>query len=815
MTETQIDIGGKFDRGHYGVPQGNVPTGYWFEFASPEVPNPLDPDQHKWQPPETQVPSRSDIPEYEWGDFFSPGIDTTWKVFADNKSIWFDLYTLIDLLPGTYRFVIEINADLIDHYNEDGQKIFAPDPNSGLLSFICGKSNLPGSPFTTLKPFGKPQEREYLFSHNGGPARVGIDIKLSHPLDNNGIFTWNWRLYKLDDSPTPEPECRGLPRVQYQRRYNVYPVDASEERQQQIAKIATQSGESVGPSYDDAGLGDLDNKQAVLWDLPSSRHQEFIDWYDEHYPGTTVTFNGSFAELTGWERYLCWQADDPWKDRLFGNGWKTPMWKHGCVIAVLASIRHLFDLDVLSWPDANETLDLLPDPAFKPGTAEYIWASSEKYLGFRTWDVSASDIPVWLAAGNVALARVDPPGESKTHYILVVEKFGDSFLALDPWLNKVIVVKDHYPDGIDRWLKADILVYAPPPPTPSPPPAPTGKRNRFSFHVQSGQDGWDRDIIRLAEAQPAGSTLMVKFVQNFERATLMKSIVPSGNINSLLRKHVDDQHTFIGRQENGYNPHAPKPYDPYRAAEEYMYRFWPKDEVPNWLPDAWAVQSLNEVIGTGNEPLMRTAVQFDVAFSNIIAARAYKHSLPVKACLLNIAVGNPGHNEVPQLMPVFAAAHANGHLIGYNGYGPFNPTHGMGWIGDYEREARHHWMRSLLSWDPVARASGLKVEHVITEHGLIGAHPKEDPDNPGGYRPGAYTSAASGWRDVSCANGDFLVTKWALLTMNADYSGWDVAHNGRLAGTCYFTVDRAKRWGNFLFNKEQRAELVTALIEQF
>jgi hypothetical protein len=95
-----------------------------------------------------------------------------------------------------------------------------------------------------------------------------------------------------DPDPEPDPdECRGLPRTQYHRVYNVIPPSVAEETAVDIFRQNwRQSRQSAGGSYDDAGLGDLDNRTAVLWNIPASAHQEYRDWYATNYPGVEVVF---------------------------------------------------------------------------------------------------------------------------------------------------------------------------------------------------------------------------------------------------------------------------------------------------------------------------------------------------------------------------------------------------------------------------------------------------------------------------------------------------------------------------------------------
>ena len=96
------------------------------------------------------------------------------------------------------------------------------------------------------------------------------------------------------------------PRLQSRREYWVYPPEATETRRIEIAIKAAKASVTCGPSYDDAGIGDLQQKTAVLFDIPTHRHQEFRDWYELHYKGTIVEFRntpptnpGPDPDLTG------------------------------------------------------------------------------------------------------------------------------------------------------------------------------------------------------------------------------------------------------------------------------------------------------------------------------------------------------------------------------------------------------------------------------------------------------------------------------------------------------------------------------------
>jgi len=95
---------------------------------------------------------------------------------------------------------------------------------------------------------------------------------------------------EIAEEPTPRPG-RGAPRVQYTRVYHVIPQSATPQRAAAIAATAWAEGKcTAGGSYDDAGVGDLDSRRAVLWDIASAEMQAYRDWFALHYPGVTIEF---------------------------------------------------------------------------------------------------------------------------------------------------------------------------------------------------------------------------------------------------------------------------------------------------------------------------------------------------------------------------------------------------------------------------------------------------------------------------------------------------------------------------------------------
>ncbi len=86
------------------------------------------------------------------------------------------------------------------------------------------------------------------------------------------------------------PVGPGAPHHQYHREYLVAPPEATIEQWLAICRKAYGLRQTVGFSYDDAGIGDLARKTAILYDIPQEKWSDYIDWYAEHYPLTNVTF---------------------------------------------------------------------------------------------------------------------------------------------------------------------------------------------------------------------------------------------------------------------------------------------------------------------------------------------------------------------------------------------------------------------------------------------------------------------------------------------------------------------------------------------
>ena len=117
-----------------------------------------------------------------------------------------------------------------------------------------------------------------------------------------------------DPPSPPDPTCRGLPRIQYQRTYWVVPAELPEERRVEIYTEAAKKNITVGPSFDDAGIGDLEDKTAVLYGIAPEDRQKYREWYEKWYSDVTVQIvneNESFK--------LLWPTDEKRVTQVFGD----------------------------------------------------------------------------------------------------------------------------------------------------------------------------------------------------------------------------------------------------------------------------------------------------------------------------------------------------------------------------------------------------------------------------------------------------------------------------------------------------------------
>lgn len=306
-----------FEGGWYhpdNIPELQIPDNWAFWYADDTIPNPYD--SNSWAVfvrPEVRVLPKEQLPPNEQDVFVTHGNQCV-KVFKGHGSWYGRLSQSVNLLAGhEYKLKVSLFADLVFEY-VDGEKVWSNDPNQkdGLCRLLINGEAY--SDWVWLQP-GTHIDLEFYFT-TAGMTHIDIEFMCPYPLANNGLFLDNWSL-------TVEPVqsvCVGLPRQPYNREYWV--VDASrttEEQRRTIYQMAANEGKTVGPSYDDAGIGDLPNKKAVIFKDQSLDEQEFIDWYNTHYPGTEIEFRWIPGEEPTEFFFSHWPTDYTEVNQWFGE----------------------------------------------------------------------------------------------------------------------------------------------------------------------------------------------------------------------------------------------------------------------------------------------------------------------------------------------------------------------------------------------------------------------------------------------------------------------------------------------------------------
>jgi lysozyme len=80
---------------------------------------------------------------------------------------------------------------------------------------------------------------------------------------------------------------RGEPRVQYERTYYLMPPDASKQEFMDIAGEVYNQKATIGFSADDAGIGDLENRNVVLVH-PERQPAQLTEWFLANYEATKI-----------------------------------------------------------------------------------------------------------------------------------------------------------------------------------------------------------------------------------------------------------------------------------------------------------------------------------------------------------------------------------------------------------------------------------------------------------------------------------------------------------------------------------------------
>ena len=144
------------------------------------------------------------------------------------------------------------------------------------------------------------------------------------------------------------------------------------------------------------------------------------------------------------------------------------------------------------------------------------------------------------------------------------------------------------------------------------------------------------------------------------------------------------------------------------------------------------IEGFNELISSSDREMNKLVVEFETSFAYQIAALG----LRTRACVLNVAVGNPHIDWVVDLLPAVRAAVETGGCVGYHAYWWANQTTD-GLLSWFEWHAGR-W----IEWRKVFQAHGLNPNFILTECGVVASS------------DGYALNAHAGWKHRDCLNGD-------------------------------------------------------------
>lgn len=575
---------------------------------------------------------------------------------------------------------------------------------------------------------------------------------------------------------------RGVPREQYKRTYHV--IDGTVPVEEAVAlfrEIWSDNPATVGPSYDDAGVGDLDYRTAVLHSVPPERWAEFLAWYEKHYPGVEVLFPA--RPVPG--------LPDPWDRDIthelvrnnnctgsLANGW----WQRTLDQIVGLTVHHTLS----NSPHNTARWYIHKDAQGRPSIPYAIWITQTgeilKCLDFTegNWHDHTGHKNVHLSIGAAGRLHEYPPTDCQMEALVKVSAWAVRHPEMNITLDMVKGHQDYYRTDCPGWhtgwkhefytlLYDELGEKEEPPPDPAPePPAPTPLKGVFtSFHAQAHAQG-DMEYVRAVKPmvwKSCHQAGMARAVQQASPDTLF-----------LYRKVYNDWYKYV----YGYDDLA-------MAARDFIRWLMPEiREIDTVMSGKqWMIEGLNETIATGATEDIRRVVEFESQFAYQIAALPYN----VVPCLLNTAVGNPQHGrETEMLIPAAIASIETGGAMGYHPYWPHGPE--GTWL---EEDWEHFAGRWDASWDKTFRAHGVRPRYVLTESGPIG-------------RNNHHLDALLGWRWVD----DWRRTLDEIIRFEKLCRGTVAAKEGRLLGHTLFTTGNVG-WELFQYRRPEFEELAAAL----
>ena len=582
-------------------------------------------------------------------------------------------------------------------------------------------------------------------------------------------------LVDVDTPPGPEPECKGLPRIDFARHYNVLPKTATGQQAVAVFLNGWREGrQTTGGSYDDAGIGDLKKKVAFLYGIPPADRPEFVKFYQLYYPDTLIDFRDLPGEPPLPTGLLVWQCDPRWgNEQIAGHDCTSTLCQNGCFVTCGAIAQRYYEIDkVATSSTANQ---LLGADGFSGCRAT--WAAFKNRLDVEvvrsTTDLA--DVNAWLTH-DIAFAEVAPT--SYEHFVVITRVENGRFWMVDPYRN-VEGWYDEYYEGVDSWRlvkKADSV---------TPPEPPTEPHPHISLHLQTMIGGWE-EYVR--DVHPPACKVLASFEDVF--GVLGAS---NGETMPVARQPVT----------NGYDEVLNAPTAREAAAvwigyvEEGLHVTCDRIEqrgLPHQSPHYFYWESMNELYASSHPPTLAWVIEIETAMCHLL------HEIEPRVGLVvyNAAIGNIEPYHYDWLVPLGKAAQLYDHWFGYHSY----------WLA-HRVDTDWKWLAGRWTEiDKVLVANGVKIKWHGGEGGAVGGHVVDT----GGY----VLLPNDGWRSNESYNGDWNAYLADIMLYDAMCYEWNQTHGGRYLCCGLFTEgEDYVGWPSFKLWGDELRPLAQALVERY
>lgn len=620
--------------------------------------------------------------------------------------------------------------------------------------------------------YGTWMEIESQFVATSTTMEIGLAGFCKWGYPGNTWWLHGMRVEEDGGTPTP-PTADGDPREQYERTYVLLHQNEGSEMWHAVVDASFALGQrlTIGPSADDAGIGRLNYRRAIVVN-PSAWESEgdIAEFFEQYYPG--VKYVPVYAADAGTlydELRRIFQApetttvtaysqNDPrWKDTIFSGD--ATFGQYGCFVTsisswmneeppvVAAKLREAgcFNGAMLSYP-ANISI------AYPSVT----WA------GFAHWREGNVDVAMLrqeIEREDAAICEVrwdpsKPPVPNNQHFVVVEALNGNDATIMDPW------------DGKHKQLSASRYAIGHPGLSAltgirkfrsgiTPPPPPINNTGKLlSPHLQTAEQP---DLDWIARNKPN----VVKFLNSAGDGNLARAIkAVSPNTKVVYRHWFTDT-------------------DIARMVEDPNLMDWGFDNIPQDIYDAVADGSIDFVETHCNEanqwyPTAKWAAA-DMKFVEVLARRMPR-AKPITMC---ISVGHPWNEaEYEQLVPLARATAARGGAGGYHAY--------FGVVDGQRLENWRDWHElRFVRIANVFAAHGVYLPWILGEGGACGM------DTQGHF------DSRAGWR--SSYNGNFEAYKTHLDEFEEQLRRCAAS----VIGCTIFTVDKNADWPDFHIGPEQ------------